>query len=339
MLVLYKRSVQKIFLFILLVILSIGLFNYLVDPYGYKSRNEKFIKNLTMFNKPHVSVARINSEGEFYLIGSSRMARVSPQIIESISGKKTHNVKIDGATLPENLFLARKVKEQDKFFIFSFDAFSSNTTREKYEEIQNRTKLYKNEFETTSSFTKYFNSDITLRSIQHLIKYYKKEDFNKQFLDENSRFTGFNLNAALVENGISNNKGKSNFSNFESYSPDLIIQLANLATKDDIFIILPKHHLFYSLFSEYQGIEEKYLNLISLLVSNTDAQVWSFYGENKITKNENNFIDNGWHFKPEVSNIIFNEVLRKNINTKESSSVYLVNKENLEQYLNAIKIK
>ena len=118
MLVLYKRSVQKIFLFILLVILSIGLFNYLVDPYGYKSRNEKFVKNLTMFNKPHVSVARINSEGEFYLIGSSRMARVSPQIIESISGKKTHNVKIDGATLPENLFLARKVITLEKSILY-----------------------------------------------------------------------------------------------------------------------------------------------------------------------------------------------------------------------------
>ena len=44
------------------------------------------------------------------------------------------------------------------------------------------------------------------------------------------------------------------------------------------------------------------------MVLNTDAQVWSFYGVNEITLEKNNFIDNGWHFKPKVSNIIFKEV-------------------------------
>ena len=123
-----------------------------------------------MFNKPHVTNARINSDGYYYLIGSSRMARVNPQIIEKISGKKTHNIKIDGATLPENSHLANKVKEKGKFFIYSFDAFSSNKQRESYKEIKNRYENYQKELENNIFFSKYFNSDITLRTLQHLIK-------------------------------------------------------------------------------------------------------------------------------------------------------------------------
>ena len=52
-----------------------------------------------MFNKPNVTNARINSDGYYYLIGSSRMARVDPNIIESYSKKETHNIKLDGVDI------------------------------------------------------------------------------------------------------------------------------------------------------------------------------------------------------------------------------------------------
>ena len=66
----FKKSVQKISVNFLLAISFIIALNYIVDPYGYNSRDYKFIKNLTMFNKPHVTNARINSDGYYYLIGS-----------------------------------------------------------------------------------------------------------------------------------------------------------------------------------------------------------------------------------------------------------------------------
>jgi len=86
--------------------------NYIIDPYGYNSREDKFMKNLSMFNKPHVTNARLNSGGYYYLIGTSRMSRVNPKIIEDLTGKETHNIKIDGATLTENSFLAKEVKNR-----------------------------------------------------------------------------------------------------------------------------------------------------------------------------------------------------------------------------------
>jgi hypothetical protein len=333
---LFKRSVQKISVTFLLLISSIIALNYIVDPYGYNSRDGKFIKNLTMFNKPHVTNARINSDGYYYLIGSSRMARVNPQAIEKISGKQTHNIKIDGATLPENYNLAFRVKDVGKFFIYSFDTFSANKARESYKEIMIRNEQYQKVISDNVFFTKFFNSDITLRTLQHLIKILKGEVIDKQYLEENSRFSRFDFDTVLDKSGILNNLSKSNFSNFDVYPDESIIRLATLATKDDIFIIFPKYYSYYPLFAKYQDIEAKYFSSIRALVNNTDAKVWSFYGRNSITEDENNFIDNGWHFKPHVSNIIFQEVLGDNLKDLNNQNGFLLNKENLENYLSSI---
>ena len=332
----YKKHILKIFLSFLLTLFLFSVMNYLIDPYGYQSRDDKFIKNLTMFNKPNVANARIHSDGYYYLIGSSRMARVNPVVIENITGKKTHNIKIDGATLSENRLLASKVKEQGNFFIYSFDAFSSNKSREKYSQINARYKTYSKELESSIFFNKYFNSDITIRSIQHAVKSLRGENLNKQHLEQNSRYSDFRFNLSLNSSGVLNNLDKSNFSNFESYSSEEIVKLAKLGAKDDIFIILPKHASFYYLFSKYQDIENKYFSAISTLVNNTEAQVWSYYGLNNITQKENNFIDNGWHFKPQVSNIIFKEVFEPRVQIENERIGVQITKENLNDYLSFV---
>ena len=334
--ILYKKYILKLFLSFLLAICLFSVMNYLIDPYGYQSRDAKFVKNLTMFNKPNVTNARIHSDGYYYLIGSSRMARVNPKVVENITDKKTHNIKIDGATLSENRLLASKVKEQGNFFIYSFDVFSSNKSREKYSEIITRYQTYLKELESSIFINKYFNSDITIRSIQHVIKSLRGENLNKQHLEQNSRNSNFRFNLSLNSSGVLNNLDKSNFSNFESYSSEQVAKLAKLGTKDDIFIILPKHASFYYLFSKYQDIENKYFSAISTLVNNTEAQVWSYYGLNNITQKENNFIDNGWHFKPQVSNQIFKEIFESRAQIENETIGVVITKENLNDYLSFV---
>ena len=182
------------------------------------------------------------------------------------------------------------------------------------------------------SITKYFNSDITIRSLQHYLKNLRGDKLQKQYLEENERKSDFRYDLALNSSGFLNNIDKSNFSNYEAYSNEEIISLAKLGTKNDIFVIFPKYLPYYLFFSNYQDIEKKYFNLIKTLVENTDAQVWSFYGENNITKNEQNFIDNGWHFKPEVSNIIFQDIF--NYENKGSTETgFLITRENVSRYL------
>jgi hypothetical protein len=329
---LYKKYLHRLLLVFLLLFFLINVMNYYIDPYGYKSRNDKFVKNLSMFNKPIVTNARISSNGYFYLIGSSRMARVNPILIEKLTGKNTHNLKIDGATLSENAYIASKLKEQGKNFIYSFDAFSLNKTRENFQEIANRSEAYKNELNKNLFLRKYFNSDILIRALQHIIKLARKEELNKQYLEENFRKSIFRYDLALKSSGVLNNLDKSNFSNYESYSNKEIIQLAKLGTKNDIFIIFPKYMPYYYLFANYQDIENKYFSSIKTLVQNTDAQVWSFYGVNNITQDERNFIDNGWHFKPELSNIIFSAIFNPE-NEGKNNTGFLITKDNINHYL------
>ena len=148
----YKYFLKRIIQFFWISLFCLFFLNYIVDPYGYQNRDGKFIKNLSMLNKPNVTNARINSDGYYYLIGSSRMARVDPNTIEFISNKKTHNIKLDGATLKENILLSSKVKDNEKFFIFSFDAFSNNFNREKFPEINSRYSIYASELESSNFF-------------------------------------------------------------------------------------------------------------------------------------------------------------------------------------------
>ena len=333
----YKKSLIKIFFYFIFVTLLLLGMNYLVDPYGYNSREGKFVKNLTMFNKPNITNSRLQSDGYYYLIGSSRMARVDPNLIEDITGKATHNVKVDGATFLENFLLASKIKKKDSHFIYSFDVFSLNSFRQTFKEVQGRSEIYKNEFEKGVFFTKYFNSDITIRSLQHLIKHFKGEKKDKQYLEENSRLSSFSLENALNESGVLNNRNQSNFSNFKGYSLDEVANLAQLGTKDDIFILFPKYYQYYAMFSKHQKIEEEYFSALRALVKNTKAQVWSFYGINNITKSEANFIDNGWHFKPQISNIMFNQIFKSNTATLNNNSGVLLTEENIDNYLLSLK--
>jgi hypothetical protein len=331
--IIYKHYLKRLLILFFVLLVCILCMNYLVDPYGYNVRNGKFIKNLTMFNKPHVTNARVNSKGYYYLIGSSRMARINPLEIEKMTGMKTHNIKIDGATLIENTMLATEVKIRDKYFIYSFDVFSSNQNRQQYEEIKNRVSIYKNEMSNNKIFGKFFNSDITIRTLQHLIKKLKNEKLDKQHLEENDRLSSFSLDQMSIESGVLSNREKANFSNFTVYSDELINKLAKLGNKNDIFIIFPKYAPYYALFSKHQDIEQKYFSAVRTLVNNTEAQVWSFYGNNVITQNLNNFIDNGWHFKPKVGKKIFEEIFTTNHKKLDFSSGVLLTKSNLESYL------
>lgn len=333
----YKKIVIKLFsLFFLLITLIISM-NYFVDPYGYNSRDNKFIKNLTMFNKPHVTGARISSYGNYYLIGSSRMARVDPRLIESLTNKKTHNIKIDGATLIENTILASKVKDKGSNFIYSFDAFSLNKNRQNFSEISKRVDIYEEDLNKNFIISKYLNSDITIRTLQHVIKNLKNEKSNKQFLLENSRVPFISKELAKFDSGISNKLSKANFSNFDLYPRKDIIKLAKLANSNDIFIIFPQHIIYYSLFSENQNIESQYFSAISTLVNNTKAKVWSFYGVNNLTIEKNNFIDNGWHFKPHLSNIIFGQIFNSQVGRSQKGPGFQINSDNLNEYMDLVK--
>ena len=335
----YYSYIKKLFICTFIFIVLILSFNYIIDPYGYNSRDNKFVKNLSMTNKPQVVNARLNSIGYYYLIGTSRMARVNPKTIESLTGKRTHNIKINGSTLRENKLLANAVKSRGKHFIYGFDAFSLNISRNTHQEIKNRYLTYKKELNKGNFFTYYFNNDITVRSFQHIAKKLKGTSFNSKYMQENNVISTYSLENAAKHAGLKNIQKKKNFSNFKRYSDKDIIGLAKLGDKNDIFIIFPQHSYYYMLFAKYQNIEKQYFEAIKLLVKNTNAKVWSFYGYNYITNNKNNFDKNGWHFKPKISKLIFQKILKNTQNNIKDDFGVLLTKDNVDAYLKTLHVE
>ena len=308
-----KKWVGIWFVITIFSIFIIGAFNYIIDPYGYFSTQNKYSFFLTRINKPTVLNTKLYTNGQIYIIGTSRQMRVNPNLIASYTHKEVRNINISGSTFSENFMIAKRVKELNKNFIYGFDAFSLNEYRIKnFEEIKNRYKSYQNELQNNTNknlvlLKSMFNSDIFYTALKHLAyKYILHRDLYFNDIKENT--TLYDYNKTKIINKFNNHDDKSNYKLFHLYNDKEIIKLAKLADKNDIFIIYPKYFFYYKMFQEYQNIEKKYFHAIKLLVQNTKAKVWCFYGINNITINLNNFDKDGWHFKPKVAKIIYDDV-------------------------------
>jgi len=318
------------FLTLLFSVPIIGITNYYIDPYGLLSTKNKYIDNVTGLNNPTITNMKVELRADYYLIGTSRLIRVHPDIIEKYLNKKTYNINIAGATFRENYLLARKVKTNKKNFIFGFDAFSLNKNRLAYSEILNRVSSYESKLLKNFTMHNYMTSQFINASKNHILRQIKNEHYERYFIDENIENENFTLNSISKHLGLDNGDKKKVFANFDIYSESEIIHMAKIASKDDYFLIYPKHYYHYLLFQKHNDIEKKYFRAIQLLVENTSAQVWSFYGINEITKNKNNFDEEGWHFKPKVSDMIFKNIFDSNIEKKYGK---LITKDNVIEYL------
>ena len=328
-----KIWVQSLFLILLSIGISVGIFNYNIDPYGYFSSHEKYVKTLTRIAKPKILNIKLYTSAQMYLIGTSRQRRVNPQLIESLTGYRTQNVNITGSTLSENYLLAKKLKTLKKNFIFGFDCTSLNRYRvENFAEITNRYLTYKEELtHTRYPYASLFDADITLQSIQYLTDKHKHIAYDQIEKHENAQH--YAINPKVLVGAVDGSNKKSSYSAYTAYSDETVRALAKLATKEDVFVIFPKYIGWYKMFHTYQDIEAKYFHAISVLVKNTKAKVWIFYGKNSITVNADNFDTNGWHFKPRIAKKIFAKVYGKNITDAEDDFGHLLTIKNVDSVL------
>jgi len=323
----------------LLGVLFVGWVNYVVDPYGLKSNENKFDSDLMLMNKPNLTSLKIHLIAEYYLIGTSRVMRINPNLIEKyLPQKKVYNINISGATFKENSMLAKKVLSNGSNFIYGFDAFSLNKNRLNEKEIVDRYMSYKSELENKSIYGNYLNIDTLSMSFKNLVKKILNKNYNSYSFSENNKIHDAVTILGIEEHLDLSNKGtKKSSSNFEIVNNNEIINLAKNATKKDIFIIYPKHFYHYILFQKYQNIETKYFNAIKLLVQNTDAKVWCFYGKNEITVNDGNFDENGWHFKPKIAELIFAKIFNDPTIEVPKDFGVLVTKENIDEHLKNLR--
>ena len=329
----------KIFLLLLIFVSGFaGMVNYIVDPYGLKSNKNKFDENLMTINKANITKLKINLQADYYLIGTSRVKRVNPNLIEKyLPNKKVYNINISAATFRENSMLANKVINNGSNIIYGFDAFSLNKNRFSEDKILNRYKTFKKEIESQTVIPYFLSIDSFIMSCKDIIKRLVGINTEQYALSENSKDCNASLSEIRKALDLSVQEEKSSYTNFETVSKKDIIQLAKKATRNDIFIIYPKHFYYYTLFQKHQNIEEKYFASIKTLVKNTEAKVWNFYQINSITTSEKNFDKNGWHFKPKIADLIFAKIFNdKSIMIPDNFGV-LLTKNNIDEYLETLK--
>ena len=330
-----KKWIRNWFIIIMLIPI-VGGFNYVIDPYGYFNQKDKFIEDLTRINKPIVLNTKLYSRGKIYIIGTSRQMRINPKLIEKYTKQYIQNINISGSTLSENYMISKKVKKLNKNFIYGFDCFSLNKYRmENFSQISDRYRTYEKELSNESNVVikGLVNIDMLFESIKYFFKKYiflRNLDYIE--LLENNKL--YDYNKTKIIDDFNNKREKSSYKNYTLYKDKKIMELAKIADKNDIFIIYPKYIFYYKMFQKYQNIETKYFHAIKLLVKNTKAKVFIFYGVNELTTNIDNFDTNGWHFKPKIAKILYDEVY----GVKQFKNGFLLTKNNVDYYLKKLHV-
>ena len=332
-----KKWIKAWAITIIIIIPIVGGFNYLIDPYGLNSNKNKFDEFLVLINKPKITKLKINLQADYYLIGTSRVMRVNPNLIEKyLSHKFVYNINISGATFRENSMLAHKVIANGNNIIYGLDAFSLNKNRFTQDKIKNRYETFKKAIESNTIYSEFLSIDFLIMSIKDLVKRFFGKNLNQFTITENAKDCNTTLEIVEKQLDLSRQTKAGAYTNFETVSKIDIIELAKIATKDDIFIIYPKHFYYYKAFQKYQNIEKQYFEAIKILVKNTEAKVWSFYQINTITTNEKNFDNAGWHFKPKIANLIFGKIYNDASITIPNNFGTLLTIDNIDEHLNTI---
>lgn len=318
--------------FSLILFLLVGVFNYYTDPYGLKSYENKYIMDININTDARINL-KLNSRADFFMIGTSRLMRIDPKIIEGYLKQRVYNIGIFAASYKENLLLASAVKEKGKNFIFGFDAFTLNISAHKNKHYDNRLKNLE-EGLSINPYKQYFTIKYLTDSLRFWVKTIGHKDRYGFYKRENSASYRNSLEDVYKKKGFSNKKDlKGPFTNYQIYSDNDIIKLAKLADKKDVIIIYPQHFFYYILFHQHQNIQEQYLHALKVLVDNTEAKVWSFYQINDITRNFNNFDEYGWHFKPTIANQIFSRIFDDKDIVVPDNFGKLLTKDNIDEYL------
>lgn len=334
----WKKFSFRVLIFTSLIVLLVGGFNLIVDPFGIRTIDGKFSEYLSMEENFRIHKAKIFSNYPNTIVfGSSRAQRIDPKNLKAY-GINARITPISGNTLDEEILIAEYAKNNGKNLILGFDAFTLNDSRMKHTEIINRKIALENELNSKSFW--FLSLEPTLiSSVKHLLKKIVGKNTNGLFEVYNNEsnpvptFEGIDKHLNL---SMSYPSKKGSFSHYD-VNISKINTLSQILTSDDIVIIYPKYYMHYLLFDEFQNIETKYFGAIRHLVQNTQASVWCFYGVNPITINPDNFDANGWHFKPKVAELVFAKVFGDTNKTVPADFGVKLTSQNIDAHLAKLK--
>lgn len=321
--------------FVLIIFLGslfIVSINYYLDPFGLRSVENKNFTNLSRVSYSYLYPIKIAQKAPYYLVGTSRTEHVNLPLLAHYLRKHIIHIGMDTQTLDENLFLLKFLKTYGSHFVSGFDALTLNTAYP-------RSNRLKQVFETnhTNMLSFLFNTNTIKATIRNLTDTLLSQPNDLVFTQDNLHIGEKNSNTDIENYFISVFQNPKDAQSFRyDINESQILEFAKLGDSQDIIIIFPKHAYYYKFFAK-AGVQEKYFHAIELLVNNTKARVYSFYGINSITRDKANFDDYGWHFKPKIGNLILAKIFQdESVEVPKDFGVELT-KENVEAYLQNLR--
>ncbi|MFC3867604.1 hypothetical protein [Helicobacter equorum] len=319
--------------FILIIFLG-SLFiipiNYYLDPFGLRSVENKNFTNLSRVSYSYLYPIKIAQKAPYYLVGTSRTQYIDLPLLSHYLHQHIISVGMRAQSFEEALTLIKALKTNGSHFVSGFDAFALNTEYE-------LKRLEENSQYNIMSLL--FNFHTLRASFQTLWDTLLSRPNNLAFLNDNLYIGKKNSYKEIEQKRFIEHHPLTK--NGTVYSPynineSQILEFAKLGDSQDIIIIFPKHAYYYKLFETY-GVQETYFHAIELLVNNTKARVYSFYGVNSITRDKANFDDEAWHFKPKVGNLILAKIFQdESVEVPKDFGVELT-KENVRAYLQNLR--
>lgn len=314
--------------------LGLGVGNYLLDPFGLRSVEGKNFYNLSKAEFSYMYPVKIAQKAPYYLVGSSRTWYLNlPRLSHYLN---THIIRVGMAnqSLDESLLLLHALKANSGHFIAGFDAFALSTARLPHNRLQQ--EFAKDTHHNTISFL------LNPRTTQALLRVFKykilKRPNDWYFTYENLRIGKTSSHERIEEHNFLKPNPEYKGAQFEHYDIDQskILELARLGDSQDIFIIFPKYAYYYELFARY-GVQEPYFRAIEILVGNTKARVFSFYGNNSITCDKDNFDDYAWHLKPKVGDLILARIFDDGTKSLPEDFGVELTQSNIHSYLQSLR--
>ncbi|MDD7346280.1 hypothetical protein [Helicobacter sp.] len=321
-------------LIILLGLLFMIPINYYLDPFGLRSVENKNFTNLSRVSYSYLYPIKIAQKAPYYLVGTSRTMRINLPLLAHDLRKHIISLGMVAQSFEESLTLIKALKANGSHFISGFDASILNT-------IYPYSNRFLEVFSTQNTMIDFLLNartlQATLRILQDTILSHPNDfTFTKEdlYVGKKNSYKEIEQKFFIVHHLHAKNNG-SIYSPYD-INESQVLEFATLGDSQDIIIIFPKHAYYYKLFEKY-GVQEKYFHAIELLVNNTKARVYSFYGINSITRDKANFDDYGWHFKPKIGNLILAKIFQdESVEVPKDFGVELT-KENVGAYLQNLR--
>ena len=341
----------KIWFAIICIIPLIGIFNYVIDPYGFNKQilinNINTVKeDNTLFTiKYKMPNVRENSWDNL-MLGTSRIGLMDTNIVDNYLGGKTFTISQPGSAMPiqfDAFWYALKFN-QVKNLIYGIDFMTFNKNLKfNVDYVQ-----YKNELQSFGPFYTYdiyINFNTLKKSLSTIQNNLSVQPKLHPFYSENGmrNFPNFKQ---LLANGNLDMKANLNkhiqkyfkedgiYANYE-YSPEYMEMFKNIvnycrknAIKLYVYISPVYSEHFYAI--KEAGLKTEFEKFKRELVKAADFI--DFTGVNSITTNKDNFWDSS-HLRKEHTDMIMAKLFQNGNTAQHPDFGIRVTKENIEQHL------